>query len=151
MYRNMIDIYSIEKLIIYLKKIIYIYYIYIDTYTRARARVHIHIVHVTFVLICLHSKYIWSCTQLYVQNVYREKLSITKIRRWNTTKHGFKTSKIIIISCLFLLSSWLLKWFWTMLYICRSYNVCIDQFQNFVQRYICIYTCTYVCISVTSW
>lgn len=39
MYRNIIDIYSIEKLIIYLKRRLYIY-IYIHTY------IHVHIIHV---------------------------------------------------------------------------------------------------------
>lgn len=42
MYRNIIDIYSIEKLIIYLKKIIYIYiiYIYRHIHTRSRTRTY---------------------------------------------------------------------------------------------------------------
>ena len=93
MYRNIIDIYSIEKLIIYLKKRLYIYtythththtqtqtqtqpHTYIHSFTLTRIYTHIH-VHV-HILILLHSKYIWSCTQLYVCKMCAAKSYITK-------------------------------------------------------------------------
>lgn len=92
MYRNIIDIYSIEKLIIYLKKRLYVYththttttHIYrcacarTHTYTLvhslSRAYIHVHI----HILIHLHLKYIWSCTQLYVCKMCAAKSYITK-------------------------------------------------------------------------
>lgn len=85
----------------------------------------------------LHMPRVHFCTC----TTYVPRYIIRKRKRKNTLRYAFDVSEqrnSIISSCPFLLSLWLSKWFSTVLYICRSSNVSIDQFWNSVGGWMSI-------------